>query len=272
MQQNYRKVKSAGLGLAAISYDSPEVLSNFAQRENIQFPLLSDPDSKIIRRFGILNTQAKEGSASFGIPYPGIYVVNAKGIVTAKYFEDDYKERDTAAVILMKTFGLEPDQRPTSINAKHLQLGASTSDAEASMGQHVALILNVKLADRVHVYAPGVQGYIPIDWELAPSAAIKAGPAKYPASKILRLEAIQESVPVYEGEFRVVRDVTIGNDAAVKPMLGAQGDLTIDGTFRYQACDDRKCFLPETVPLRWTVHFQSLDRVRVPGDMQRKGR
>ncbi len=270
MQQNYRKIKSAGLGLAAISYDSPAVLRNFAERKNIQFPLLSDPDSKIIRRFDILNTQTKEGSRSYGVPYPGIYVLDANGVVTAKYFEDDYKERDTAAIILMKEFGLQPDEPPISINAKHVQLGAITSDREASVGQRLGLILDVKLGDRVHVYAPGVRGYIPIDWELAPSAAINAGPAEYPESKILRLKAIHESVPVYEGEFRLIREVTIGSDQAVRAALDGQGDLTIEGTFRYQACDDQKCFVPENVPIRWTVHFQPLDRARAPAEMQRK--
>ncbi|MGI8959131.1 MAG: protein-disulfide reductase DsbD domain-containing protein [Bryobacteraceae bacterium] len=168
----------------------------------------------------------------------------------------------------MKEFGLQPDDPGTSIHAKHLQLGTSISDQETSMGQHVALILDVRLSDRVHVYAPGVKGYVPIDWELAPSAGIKAGPVRYPKSQILRLEAIQESVPVYEGEFRLSRNVTIGSVQAVTPLLDAHGNLTIAGTFRYQACDDQKCFLPETVPVRWIVHFRPLDRERVPEDMQ----
>ena len=41
------------------SYDSRAVLKDFAQRKDIQFPLLSDADSGIIRRFGILNTPGK---------------------------------------------------------------------------------------------------------------------------------------------------------------------------------------------------------------------
>ncbi len=270
MQQNYGKITSAGLGLAAISYDSPAVLKDFAERKGIRFALLSDPGSGIIRRFGILNTQVKENSSSFGIPYPGVYVLDPKGIVTAKYFEDDYKQRDTAAVILMKQFGLHPDQDRVSINAKHVELDASTSDRQASAGQHIALILDVKLQNRVHVYAPGVKNYIPIDWEIVQSAGIETGPAKYPESKILRLQAIHESVPVYQGEFRLVRNLTIGNDQDVKPLLDSQGNLTINGTFRYQACDDQRCFVPETVPVHWTIHVNPLDRARVPFDLRRK--
>lgn len=181
-----------------------------------------------------------------------------------------FDRNQLSAVILMKQFGLQLDEPRTSIQAKHLLIGTNTSDREASMGQHLALMLDVKLADRVHFYAPGVKGYIPIDWELASSAAVRPGAARYPEPKILYLKAIQESVPVYESEFRLVRDVTIGRDQAVAPVLDAQGNLTIAGTFCYQACDDRQCFLPESVPLRWTVHYRPLDRTRVPESIQRK--
>ncbi len=270
MQQNYQKVTAAGLGLAAISYDRSAVLKNFAQRKHIQFPLLSDPDSGIIRRFGILNTEVKDDPRLSGIPYPGIYVLDPRGVVKAKYFEDDYKERDTAAVILMKEFGLHPDEGRISNHAKHVALVASTSDRDASMGHHLALILDVNLQDRVHVYAPGVKNYIPIKWDIDSSAGLVAGPAKYPPSKILRLQAIEESVPVYEREFRLEREVKIGTEQEVKPLLDSAGNLTISGTFRYQACDDEKCFLPETVPVHWTVHFEPLNRERVPASMQRR--
>lgn len=270
MQDNYAKIKAAGLGLAALSYDSPEVLRTFAERRHIEFPLLSDPGSAIIRRYGILNITVKPDSPTFGIPNPGIYVLAPDGTVSAKYFEDDYKERDTAAVILMQQFGLHPDEHPIATKAKHIELTALTSDPEAAMGQHLALILDVKLADRVHVYAPGVKGYIPVDWKIDDSSAFKAEPPSYPEAKVLRLEAIKESVPVYQGEFRLTRNITIANDQAVKPMLDPSGDLTLTGTFRYQACDDQRCYIPETVPVHWTFHFNPLDRQRAPADLQRK--
>ena len=31
------------------------------------------------------------------------------------------------------------------------------------------------------------------------------------------------------------------------------GPLTIKGTLRYQACDDKVCFRPTNVPVEWTV-------------------
>ena len=34
--------------------------------------------------------------------------------------------------------------------------------------------------------------------------------------------------------------------------------LTIKGTLRYQACDDKVCYLPQSIPLSWTVGLRPL--------------
>ena len=57
----------------------------------ITFPLLSDPDSKTIRAYGLLNKEAK-GRAE-GIPYPGTMLISADGVIRAKLFVDGYKDR-----------------------------------------------------------------------------------------------------------------------------------------------------------------------------------
>ena len=249
--------------MAAISYDSPAVLKAFAVRRGITFPLLSDSESKIITAYGILNTAVEKGSKSYGIPNPGIYVLDASGTVKAKYFEDDYRERQTAAAILLREFGIDLPSPHTSIAAKHLSLSTGASTTEARMGRHVLLTLDVNLPTRVHVYAPGVEGYIPIDWKLDETAAAKISDAIYPTPKTLFLKAIKEKVPVFEDHFRLTREIILGADKELAALADQSGNVKVLGTLRYQACDDEKCFLPETVPVAWTFHFEPLDRVRV---------
>ena len=88
MRDAYDKFKEAGIKLYAISYDDQDVLATYAQTENIPFPLLSDLDSEVIRRYGILNTQVKPGDGIFyGIPYPGVFVTNEDGQVIGKFFQ-----------------------------------------------------------------------------------------------------------------------------------------------------------------------------------------
>ena len=59
LQQAQQRFKDQGIGLAAISYDSQAILKDFAERQHITFPLLADPQSEIIRKYGVLNVEAK---------------------------------------------------------------------------------------------------------------------------------------------------------------------------------------------------------------------
>lgn len=270
MEENLSKVHEHGLGLAAVSYDSPAVLKNFADRKHITFPLLSDTDSKIIRAFGILNESVRPQTAQYGIPYPGTYIVDPKGIVTAKFFEDDFRERTDASDILTKEFGLRPVSAGGTLEAKHASFTYAASTDTARPGQRITLSVELDLGPKMHVYAPGVKDYIPIEWKMDEGPAAKLHPFEYPPSEKLRLAAIHETVPVYRRRLTIVREVTFGQENALKPLLTADGTLVLKGTFRYQACDDKKCYLPETVPVEWRFHFSGLERERVPADLQRK--
>jgi hypothetical protein len=271
LEENAGRIRAQGLGLAAISYDSVAVLKQFADRAHINFPLLSDPDSAAIRRYGILNEAVPKENAFFGIPHPGTYVLDGRGVVTAKFFEEDYRVRDTAASILLRQFGLKTPKQE-AIEAKHATLRAWVSDGALRPGQRLTLSLDVSLPQRVHVYAPGVQGYKPVALKLSESRAFQPDAPVFPKSKTVRLAAIQETVPVYEGQFRLLQTITLSNAQQVEALLDKDRQLVIEGQFLYQACDDRQCFVPETVPLRWVVKVMPFDRTRAPVEMQRQSR
>jgi AhpC/TSA family/Disulphide bond corrector protein DsbC len=273
LQSNLQRIQAEGLGVAAISYDSVAVLKSFAERRGITFPLLSDPESKIIRDFGIFNDQSPPGTMQYGIPYPGTYLVDRAGRVTAKYFEDDFTQRYTSGDILVSRFGESAGAARTIAEGRHLTVSASASNARVRSGQRISLVLEVALPARMHVYAPGVSSdYIPIDWSMKDTPAIVVRPVAYPGATMLRLKPIKATAPVYQGAFRLVRDVTVARDAALRPLLDAEGNLTIEGALKYQACDDRTCYPPETVPVRWTLQVDAHDRERAPADLQRKAK
>jgi hypothetical protein len=73
---------------------------------------------------------------------------------------------------------------------------------------------------------------------------------------------------VYEGRFRVSQTVTLAPDA--EKALDANRNLAVTGDFKYQACDDRECFVPETLPVTWSIQVQPFDKTRVPEEMRRK--
>ena len=67
LQSRLEELQSAGMGIAAISYDSQDTLAAFAERRGITFPLLSDDDSATIKEYGILNTVVAEGLGPMGM-------------------------------------------------------------------------------------------------------------------------------------------------------------------------------------------------------------
>jgi hypothetical protein len=270
LQENFSKIRKQGLGLAAISYDSVEALRTFARRTKITYPLLSDPDSKVIRAYGLLNESVKPDTAQYGIPHPVTLVLDRQGIVRSRYFEDDYRRRVTASDILVRDFGEKPGARGQTTETRHLRLESGASIGTVHYGQRIALVLDIDLKPKMHVYAPGVEGYIPVEWRLFDSPAFTAHPIEYPPSKELHLKAIDERAPVYEGRMRLIQEITLAEESRVKPLLDSQGNLVIEGIFRYQACDDRVCYLPQSVPLTWRLRYEALDRERVPEELRRK--
>ncbi len=254
--------------VAAISNDTVDALAHFAQRAGIGFPLLSDPDSAVIREFGVLNEDIPEDHAFFGIPHPVELLLGRDRVVRAKFHEEDYKDRFTAGRVLVRQLGADQGGPSSTEHTSHLKVTAWASDSVVRGGNRFVLVLDIELDDRMHVYAPAVEGYIPVDWRMEEAAGLTHFEAEYPDSRTLHLPAINESVPVYEGRVRLLRDVMIGQAADLGGMV-EDGILTIRGSLRYQACDDRMCYLPATVPLEWKVAFEQHDRTRVPDEFRR---
>lgn len=91
LQADLKKIEATGIQVVGISYDPVDVLGKFSEKRQITFPLLSDPQSKAIAAYGLLNKQAK-GKAE-GVPYPGTILIDREGVVRAKLFLDGYRDR-----------------------------------------------------------------------------------------------------------------------------------------------------------------------------------
>ena len=84
----------------ALSMDKPDQSRDFAQkiaadgRGEIRFPLLSDPEHRVIDGYG-LRDPAYAGQQFDGIPRPSVYVVDKTGRVAWAKVEEDYTQRPT---------------------------------------------------------------------------------------------------------------------------------------------------------------------------------
>jgi Thiol:disulfide interchange protein DsbD, N-terminal/AhpC/TSA family len=231
--------------------------------------MLADPDSKIIQAYGVLNAEAT--GMQKGFARPGYFLIDTNGIIREKFFDPKYRERLTGNSLLGELFPELGEEVTDTVEAPHLQLALEQSDRTGVPGTRITLAAEVRLPPEVHVYAPGAEGYKPIKLVIDPMREIELEPVVYPRSKILYLPAIKESVPVYEGTFRISQQVNVNTSSAFWGSLGKEGKmLAITGKLEYQACDKTVCFMPTSVPVKWQFHVFPLDRVRAPLDIRHK--
>jgi hypothetical protein len=271
LQGAKQRFESQGLKLAAISYDSPAILQDFAKRHQIDFPLLADPNSEIIRSFHVLNSEAK--GMTKGMAYPGFFYVDSSGVVREKYFTPKYTDRLTANNVIAKLFPELSTEVAQNVKAPHLQLTLAQSDRSVIPGGRVSLIAEIELPPNVHVYSPEVQGYKPIQLALQEIPGIEFQSVVYPGSKTLYLDAIKEDVPVFEGRFRITQDLTVTPSKtadAIRAVFSHKRTVAIKGELMYQACDKTVCFPPTSVPLNWELEILPLDLKRSPEAIRHK--
>ena len=255
--------------LAAISYDSEEILKYFADRHKIEYPMLADPDSKTIRAYCVLNEEAT--GMQKGFARPGYFFIDTHDIIREKFFEAKYRERLTGNSVIAKLFPELGQEVTETVEAPHLELALEQSDLTGVPGTRITLAAEVRLPPDVHVYAPGAQGYKPIELVLDAMPELEFKPTVYPPSKTLYLPAIKERVSVFEGTFRLSQDVKVSTGSEFWGSLGKDGKVfTISGKLEYQTCDKTICYLPTSIPVKWQLHVFPLDRTRAPLDIRHK--
>ena len=272
LQQARQEFEAKGIEVASITYDSQAILKSFADRKGISYPMLSDPQSEIIRAFGILNPDGKGFAA--GIPYPGMYYISSDGIIQKRFFEAQYSDRFTPNNAYAELFGgATPAAKPIrSEQLPHLTLQLAQSDTVVGPGSRLELLVKVNPAPKVHVYAPGAEahGYKVVSLALDSSPNFRALPAPYPPGIIMEFRALKESVPVYSKPVVIGQDIVMTATREFIHSIGQGKQIEISGTFNYQACDDHQCFNPVSEPVKWTVQLEPLDIVRAPEAIQHK--
>lgn len=242
-----------------------EVLHGFAEKHGITYTLLSDEGSQVIRDLGLLNEQVYEQHAAYGVPkqdrhwgvpYPGVFLLDAQGYVTQKRFQQSYRERETGVGVLEQGFGIASSEHgPEALGqSEGVKVRAYLDSDTYRFFQRLWLTVELTLEPGLHVYAqPIPEGYIPLAIEVAPIEGVVVGHPQWPTSHPFHVAGLDEAFYVYEGKVTVSLPVTLtqeGDDQMLQVMV------------RYQACSHTDCFLPSAIALQLPV--RSADHVERP--------
>ena len=100
LQENLEGFEQADIGVAAITYDAPEDQQAFIEDYAIRYPFLSDIEARSMLALGILNEKYQPGDSAYGIPHPGVFVLNPDMRIVGKIFVEPYSVRVDAAGVL----------------------------------------------------------------------------------------------------------------------------------------------------------------------------
>ncbi|MBV8054661.1 MAG: hypothetical protein JO071_05410 [Deltaproteobacteria bacterium] len=216
--------------------------------------MLSDAGSKVIRAFGILNTNIPDDHPMlYGIPFPGDYLISPGGTVRDKMFLPNYEHRPSASQMTMR-HASDAGANSVEIKTEVLSARISLSTVRCFPGQELGVGLEVQLAPGWHIYGePLPKNYqstlLQFEGPLAGEHSLEM-----PPPKPVLLKALGETLPVYEGMIRAHGKLAIKWSPPIPAKflepLGPpieSGLHHISGLFRYQACNDQICEAPQTV-------------------------
>ena len=209
-----------------------------------------------------------------GMAIPGFVYVDADSVIKETFFEEHDYARYTANNLISKLFPELAEAAGKSVKAPHVGLKLAQSDVAVLPGSRVTLTAQVSLPPDVHVYAPGVKEYKPVALELKPVPEAILRQVRYPQSKMLLLPAINQTVPVFEVNFKITQDVRVSYDMkfimAVMKGSASGKMITLSGDLLYQACNATICYRPSGVPVSWGLTVKQLDQERSSEAIQHK--
>jgi DsbC/DsbD-like thiol-disulfide interchange protein len=128
----------------------------------------------------------------------------------------------------------------TSVKVEDVSAKVSLIDSRSASGQQIGVMIDFGVAPGWHIYGePLPPEYTPTKVKFD-SDLIQQQSLKFPAPTPLHFEALDQTFPVYHGNFKVVGDVVL------KPNL-SPGSHKLGGTIEFQECNDSICKIPQSV-------------------------
>jgi thiol:disulfide interchange protein DsbD len=139
------------------------------------------------------------------------------------------------------------------VGAQGVPASAELMPLNAADGVHAGdtahLALQITLPPGLHTNSnkPRDPSLIRVTLTIDPGPGVTPQEFVYPVATDLKQVGTEQPLSVFTGTFVVGAAVAVAPDTA-------PGDVAITGKLRYQACDDKQCYLPKTLPAAWTLH------------------
>lgn len=263
--------EAAGIRVYGVSYDAQPLLTKFATDYSIGYDLLSDEGSAVIREFGILNTtiepdsvdkHPQTGQTFYGIPFPGVYLVDEQGVVSDKFFHRHYATRESAGSIRDSALGeiLARHEVPvTELSDDHLRVSVFLADEDLEFETTSTIYVRFELAEGFHIYgAPLPEGYVATTVTLPETKGVRFGEAVYPPTHERDFPELGVTLNVYEGVTDIAIPVALNAEILNWTIAEKPSEIELPLSVTYQACSETVCYRPRTETMMLNVAIQPL--------------
>ena len=109
MQLRLSEIRSVGAHLVAVSPQLPDQSKGTAQKDEVEFDVLSDVGNNVARQFGLVFTMPEQyremgkkigldlaevnGDESYELPLTATYVIGRDGTIACAFIDTDYSKR-----------------------------------------------------------------------------------------------------------------------------------------------------------------------------------
>jgi thioredoxin:protein disulfide reductase len=145
--------------------------------------------------------------------------------------------------LILATATLAAAQAPKVVSGNMV---LETNAAHAGSTVKAAVVAAVASGYHVNDHVPSLDYLIPTNLKLEPAAPLSVGATSYPKGSPQKFSFLDTPISVYQGKLVVGAQINVAADA--RP-----GTYTLKGSLDYQACNDRACLPPTSLPLTLSV-------------------
>lgn len=200
--------------------------------------MLSDPDSKIINEFGILNTTlTPDDEPYYGIPYPGCYIVDSDGVIIEKFFEQHMIVRPNADQLLRAATGFKVEldvvEAPENVT---VDVQFDGEDLRALIARD--LVVTIAVPDGQHLYGePVPPGMVATSVVIDEIQGLATRSPKLPPTHEHTLAETGETLHIFDGHVQILIPLIYNGRVFAQ-------SIRVTGSVVWQSCDDDVCRLP----------------------------
>ena len=206
---------------------------------------------------------SRDDAMLYGIPFPGVFVTDENGQITAKFFHDTYKKRDSPEILIDAALGrVTLDEGTPQVKAgdTEVKITAAIRGGKGSIRQGVIrhLIVRFELAEGLHIYGePVPEGMVATQITVDGPPGFTVMDAIQPPTR--KLHVAGADLEVWSGTVDLIVPFYATGELASETRPLDMNEAPIEVKIRYQACTDEVCLLPKTETLSFSLPLDVID-------------